>query len=254
VTKVVAVIQARSSSTRLPKKVLKKIGPNGETLLEAVIARALLSERLDCVVLATTTEQDDDEICDLARSFGLGTTRGPTSDVLARFSQAADEHSADLILRLTADDPFKDPKMMDAMIEVALERKLDYLANNLAEHLPEGLDLELFTRKALQLSIYEAVEDWEREHVTQWIRNRGTERGLKLQSYKSQHVWPGVRLTVDYPDDLAIAAEIYSEVEGGILHRAGDLRRYLFSNPQLCEKSLSVAPRNQGLKLSQAKD
>lgn len=252
--RVIGIIQARSSSTRLPQKVLMQLGPGGESLLEVVVTRASMSRSLSQLVLATTTEPEDDELCRLALSLGLGVTRGHADDVLARFFQAADEHSADFILRLTADDPFKDPGMIDSIIELALETNSDYLANNFGEHLPEGLDLEIFSRKALQLSNTMAKLKWEREHLTQWMRNSGPTEGLRINEYKDFSEWPSVRLTVDYFADLNLARHIYAEIKQGLMHSSDELRQYLLLRPELCAESFSIAPRNQGLKISQTEE
>src|SRR6187551_2737140 len=122
--KIVAVTQARTSSTRLPAKVLMKIG--NDTLLELHLKRILKSKKIDQLVVATTTNPEDVAIADIASGLGLEFYRGDVDDVLDRFYRAVENKGADYIVRLTSDCPLIDAELIDKVIQKAIDEKLDY--------------------------------------------------------------------------------------------------------------------------------
>jgi spore coat polysaccharide biosynthesis protein SpsF (cytidylyltransferase family) len=217
--------------------------------LEAVIARLKLCHELHQIVIATTTNIEDEEIESVASGLGVSVFRVSQDDVLARYFHAASLESADVIVRITADDPFKDPLAIDEMVREFQARKLDYLANNFDLSLPEGLDIEIISFKALQASFNQAGKAYEREHVTQWIRSGNNEK-FKIGSFESKEIWPDCRLTVDHPADIEFSREVLKILPQGILHQTAELRALLFASPSLITLNLGVAQRNQGLELS----
>jgi spore coat polysaccharide biosynthesis protein SpsF (cytidylyltransferase family) len=249
IPRVLAIVQARQGSSRLPGKSLARIGPGEESLLEAVIARLKLCREVHQIVIATTTNMEDDAIEAVATKLGVSVYRGSQDDVLARYFHAASLNSADVIVRITADDPFKDPLAIDEMIKVFEARKLDYLANNFDPSLPEGLDIEVISFKALQASFNQAGKAYEREHVTQWIRNRGKQR-FRIGGFELKEIWPECRLTVDHPADMDFTRQVLNTIPQGILHQTADLRDLLLASPSLIALNLGVAQRNEGLELS----
>lgn len=200
----VAVIQARSGSSRFPRKVLVPL--QGRPILAHVIARVSRAELVDRVVVATTDAAADDDVATLAEHEGAGVTRGPEDDVLSRYVLAAREHSADVIVRITADCPLSDPAIVDMVIRARSEQDAEYASNVEPPTFPEGYDVEVFTADCLARVDREATLPYEREHVTVRIREH-------LDAFRIAHVahdpdlsW--MRLTVDIPADLERIARL----------------------------------------------
>lgn len=209
--RVVAVIQARMGSTRLPGKVLKHL--KGRTVLEHVIARVRAAPRIDEVVVATTTSPADDPLMALADAVGVRWLRGSESDVLSRYYQAAQAAGADVIVRITSDCPLLDPEVLNGMVERFLsyqeaEPPVDYLSNTLTRTYPRGLDVEVFTWAALVSAHREADKPYEREHVTPYLYQHPERFRLAEalgEQDLSQHRW-----TLDTPEDWALIERIYA--------------------------------------------
>jgi perosamine synthetase len=209
--KVVAIIQARMGSTRLPGKTLMEI--EGKTLLEHIIQRIGKAKTIDGIVVATTSEEADKRIISAAEEEGVESYAGSVDDVLDRFYQAARKAKADVIVRITADDPFKDPEVIDHIVGIFLEAggSLDYASNTIETSYPEGLDIEVFSFEALKRAWSNAKKASEREHVTPYIwknpdifRVRNVKReGVDLSS---------LRWTLDNENDLRLAREIYKRL------------------------------------------
>jgi spore coat polysaccharide biosynthesis protein SpsF (cytidylyltransferase family) len=211
---IVAIIQARMTSTRLPGKVLADIG--GKPLLHKMIERVSLSKKLSNIIVATTINADDDPVEELCKQLNVSVYRGDEEDVLGRFSAAAKNYSAeDIIVRLTADCPLIDPEIIDQTIEVYERKKCDYASNTNVRTYPDGLDVEVFSRDILELANKNAKHTFLREHVTPYIRGSHAEYGcvnLKIE----QLIFPGdfshIRWTVDTAEDLEVIREIFKNL------------------------------------------
>ncbi len=165
---ILAILQARMSSTRLPGKVLLPL--QGAPMIVRQIERTQRARSLDALVVATSTGADDDAI---AAAVAVPVHRGPLDDVLARFVGALDAHPADHVVRLTADCPLVDPGLIDACVALHLESGADYTSNTPASHAwPKGLDVEVIGAPALRRAAREATTAEEHEHVTWGIWNR----------------------------------------------------------------------------------
>lgn len=167
--KTVAVIQARTGSTRLQGKVLRVL--HGKPMLAHQIERTRRSLHIDTVVVATTTKREDDPVAKLARALGVSVFRGDEHDVLDRFYRAAKEHDAGIVVRLTGDCPLSDPLVIDHVLThfESTSIPLDYTST--PRNYPEGLDCEVFTFATLEAAWKEAKLPSEREHVTPFIKN-----------------------------------------------------------------------------------
>jgi len=165
--KVVAVLQARTGSTRLPKKAIKPL--LGEPMLARMLERVKRSKMLETIVVATTDKPDDDVLEQLARECNVHCFRGDEQDVLDRFYKAAKEIGADIVVRLTGDCPLHDPLVIDEVVEHFLATACDYTHTH--SNYPEGLDTEIFPFAVLERAWKEAILHSEREHVTPYIRN-----------------------------------------------------------------------------------
>ncbi len=170
--KTVVIIQARVGSTRLPRKVLLRLG--SQTVLSRIVDRVRRSTRVDDVVVATTHEAADDAIVEECRRCNVRVVRGSEHDVLARFHQAAIVARATEIIRVTADCPLIDPLLIDQVILQYQMRKntgnaVECVSNTRPRTYPQGLDLEMFSMRALQLAHQEATTKYDREHVTPYF-------------------------------------------------------------------------------------
>ena len=202
--KVVAITQARMTSIRLPGKILMEIG--NKSLLEIHLERVSKSQRIDNLILATTNLKSDDVTEQLGKKLGVLVFRGDEHNVLDRFYQAIISTNLlpDYIIRITADCPLIDSKLIDSVIEYAIANDLDYCSNSFDASYPDGQDVEIFKFTCLEKAWKEATLLSEREHVTQYIRKNSTFENGKL--FKSDNFSEGfdfghLRMTVDeYPD------------------------------------------------------
>lgn len=202
--KTVAIIQARMGSTRLPGKVLRPIGERD--VLGWCVDRICRAQSLSDVVIATTDLSRDDVLVDWCQARGRPSFRGPEDDVLTRYARAAEAFGADVVVRVTSDCPLIDPNLVDEVIHHRAMTNADYVSNNFPEHsYPIGLDVECFTREALDTACREDKRpDW-REHVTPYIRNSGW---FDVRGVACDEPLGGLRWTVDTPEDLALASHL----------------------------------------------
>jgi len=208
--RIVAIIQARMGSTRLPGKVLLDIA--GQTMLARVVHRTRRSTQLSDVVVATSTLPSDDAIVAECARLNAPVARGSEQDVLARYHQAAVEHRADVVVRITSDCPMIDPEVIDRVVAAYLAKRPDYASNTLQRSYPRGLDVEVMSMEALATAWREAVEPEERIHVTPFLY-RHPER-FELAKVVAPADMSASRWTVDTPEDLAFARALYGLVDG----------------------------------------
>ena len=240
--KVVAIIQARMGSTRLPGKTLADI--SGKPLLAHIIGRVKSSHTVDDIVVATTTDSEDRVILSLATEYDAKTYAGSSDDVLDRYYQAARETEAGLIVRVTADDPFKDPEVLDKIASYAISHPdLDYVSNTLEPTYPEGLDIEVFTFEALGRAWREAGLSSEREHVTPYIWKNSNR--FKLANVRHHTDLSHLRWTLDYEEDLRFTREVYVRLSGKGVFLMQDILDVLQAEPSLADINQGIQ-RNAG--------
>jgi spore coat polysaccharide biosynthesis protein SpsF (cytidylyltransferase family) len=204
--KVVGIIQARMSSTRLPGKVLADLA--GKPLLYHVVQRAKQAASLQDVLVATTDRPADDQIAQACASMGFSCYRGSEDDVLDRYYQAARCAQSDVVVRLTADCPLLDPHVIDRVVTVFLEGDFDYVSNTIEPSYPDGLDTEVFSAQALERAWREAKLKSEREHVTPYIWKQPAL--FRLHCVKHEPDLSALRWTVDEPEDLEFVRRVYA--------------------------------------------
>jgi spore coat polysaccharide biosynthesis protein SpsF len=208
--RIVAVIQARMGSTRLPGKVLKPIA--GKPLLWHIVHRLKRSQFIEDIAVATSTDPRDDAIVEWGRENGVTVVRGPEDDVLARFARAAELMDADIILRVNSDAPFIDAGFIDHLLTSLLEQDADYvLLEDGAVTAHEGVDP--FTRRALDRLMMDVSGDpVAREHVTGYFKlHPDFVRIARAPAYPALAQDAG-RLTIDTPDDLAFAEAVHERL------------------------------------------
>jgi len=198
--KVVVVVQARMGSRRLPGKVLMPVA--GKPLLAFQIDRLRQLRNADEIVVATSEEHGDDAIASFCASQGIQVVRGSKDDVLARFSAAAELSAADVVVRLTGDCPLIDPAIVDHVIDTLLATPtLQYVSNTIDRTYPRGMDVEAFSRTALDDAHRRAVRQYDREHVTPFIKH-ALEGTALIANVVCDQPLNRYRMTVDYPTDF----------------------------------------------------
>ena len=203
--KTIIVTQARTGSTRLPGKVLKKV--NGKTLLQIHLERLKKCTKADTIIVATTVNDVDETIYAKSREWGFNASRGSEQNVLERFYEAVKDEKPDWIVRLTSDCPLLDPKLVDEVIAFAQNHDYDYVSNGLVEHFPDGQDVEVFKFSALEVAWKNARLQSELEHVTPYIINNSDVRGGKIfkgKNYACEKNYSHIRMTVDEPRDFEL--------------------------------------------------
>jgi spore coat polysaccharide biosynthesis protein SpsF len=204
---VIAILQARMTSSRLPGKVLRPI--LGRPMLGRQLDRVKRSTRIERLVVATSAETSDDPIASFCATEGIGCFRGELQDVLARFEGAARANDpVDQVVRLTGDCPLADPMIIDRLVDTHLEGQYDYSSNILELTFPDGLDAEIMTRSTLQQAATEACDPYEREHVTPFIYRRPNR--FRLGNLTNDQALGHLRWTVDTEADFHMVETVYS--------------------------------------------
>lgn len=233
--KIVAIIQARMGSTRLPGKVMKQLGDR--TVLAHVIFRVRACPLVDEVVVATTTSSTDDVIVAEAEKWGTKWFRGSEEDVLARYYWAVKAYNADLVVRVTSDCPLFDPEVLSQMLEYFATElpqglEMDYLSNTLNRSYPRGLDAEIFTFETLEKVFNKARLPYEREHVTPYIYEHPEQFSLHNQTWDED--LSAYRWTLDTPEDWQLISAIYSALyEEGKIFTTEQVLTLLEERPEL---------------------
>jgi len=241
---VVAIIQARMGSTRLPGKVLEDICER--PMLGRVLDRTGISNSIDEIIVATTTNPIDDIIEQFCSEESCKCFRGDEEDVLDRYYQAIQQSGAKNIVRITSDCPLVDPGVIDLVIQAFLDARPDYASNIIPPRtFPRGLDVEVFTKDTL-------VNAWEncdkaawREHVTPYIYSNPDL--FNILPVRNEEDYSDYRWTVDTPEDLTLVREIYSLVEGPFNWM--DVMNLFIEHPQL--KTMNQEVRQKEVRLWQ---
>lgn len=200
---VVAVVQARLGSVRMPAKVLSEV--LGRPLLEHLIERLGRAESLEKIVLAIPQSAVNDPLEELAVRLEVPTVRGSELDVLDRFKTAADAHPADVYVRITGDCPLVDPEVVDKVVKAFFRSSCEYARTDFT--FPDGLDVEVFSADLLYRAAEEARDNYDREHVTPFIRRQAAENALEVAPSEDLARF---RLTIDEPEDFAVLENIFS--------------------------------------------
>jgi spore coat polysaccharide biosynthesis protein SpsF (cytidylyltransferase family)/RimJ/RimL family protein N-acetyltransferase len=224
---IAGIIQARMGSTRLPGKVMKFIF--GKPVLWHVVSRVSQSIFIDKIIVATTTEPEDDIIEQFCCNEKIPVFRGSKNDVLDRYYQCARQFKADDIVRITADCPLHDSGVIDHVIREYHEGAYDYVTNTFEYTYPDGLDVEIFSFSALENAWKNATLESEREHVTPYIRKNSA---IKKKNVTSLTRYPSYRLTLDTPEDYKFITLIFEGL-GRSYFSLDDVVAYLEKHPAL---------------------
>lgn len=203
--KIVALIQARMGSTRLPNKVMKQI--NGVPMIELLLARLSQAKEVDQIVVATSTEKNNLPLITHVRKLGYACEQGSETDVLDRFLQAARSHCADVIIRITGDCPLVDPTLVDQAVRLFKEKDVDYFSNTIPPSYPDGLDIEIFTLAALESVARETTAPFDHEHVTPYLTDSGK---FRVDGIQGKADYSSLRWTVDEQEDFDVISNVFS--------------------------------------------
>ena len=241
-TRVGIITQARTASTRLPRKILIEVG--GKTLLDHHLDRLAVSGLP--VFVATTTSADDKEIASLAAGRDVGVHRGSEADVLSRFHGCASDNGLDVVVRVTSDCPLIDGSLIAAAVEdfVAADDPWLYLSNTLERSFPRGFDFEVFSAQALAEAHERATEAPQREHVTPYLYANASGR-MHLRNV----AWPedksAYRVTLDTPDDLRLIRALIEDHDAAHLS-CGEIIALLDVHPELVALNQHVEQKKLG--------
>lgn len=202
--KTVAIVQARMGSTRFPNKVMRQIC--GTPMIGLLLERLSKARRLDQIILATSTDPRNEKMVHYVQNLGFQVFQGSEDDVLDRYYRAAEMVTADVVVRITGDCPLIDPELVDAVISEFQKRGVDYATNTMPPTYPDGLDIEVFRFKALQIAWKNAHESRQREHVTPFIRE--SKEFTKI-NFPNDIDLSGERWTVDEPEDFEVIQKIF---------------------------------------------
>lgn len=203
------IIQARMGSTRLPGKVMLKLGQN--SILAHVIKRAQSIKSINKVIVATTNKPEDDIIEKEALLKGAHLYRGSESNVLERYYLAGKTFDLDIVIRITADCPLLDPTISGQILDRVILNNYDYSSNSLVTSFPRGLETEVFTFSALEQAYLQATMEYELEHVTPFIYQNP--QLFHINSFENKTDYSYHRWTLDTEDDWILIQRIHSLIK-----------------------------------------
>ncbi|MFT7618907.1 MAG: spore coat polysaccharide biosynthesis protein SpsF [Planctomycetota bacterium] len=203
----VGVVLSRFDSTRLPGKAMAEIG--GIPLLERVIRRMKQTRFLDGVILATTTDESDDQLSDLGNALQVQVCRGSVNDVLGRVVKAIGASPCDSVVVAYGDNPLIDPQMVEVLVSFLQREKLDYVW---MPGLPLGADIGVFSFDALQIADREATDPKDREHLNAYITKHPAKFRFGRMTPPVTIGKPNLRLTVDTEEDLELMRDVEREL------------------------------------------
>ena len=253
--RVIAIIQGRMSSSRLPGKILADIA--GQPMLHRVFTRTSRASTVTEPIFATTTDSSDDQVVEYCDFSGIPFTRGSLFDVLDRYYQAATRTKADVIVRITADCPIIDPVLIDDVVNILLQGEYDFACNRLPppwrRTYPIGLDTEVCTFKVLELAWKEAKEPQHREHAMPYFyegveltpESRILETGISPRGFRVallHHTtdFGDYRWTVDTPEDLEFMRQVYQRFDGRDDFTWKEVLDLVHDEPQLMQINVNV--------------
>lgn len=234
--KVNAIVQARCGSTRLPEKVFALI--DGKPLIWHVVMRLKQAKKVDEIIIATTDNARDGVIETWCRENNVLCFRGNEDDVLNRYYEASRHFPSDVVVRITADDPFKEPKVIDEVIDTLLDGDYDLVTNNFPPSFPEGLDCEAFYFKVLEEMEKKSEDSFEREHVTQYVYRNPDK--YKIGNVACEKQLSHYRWTIDNIEDFQMVNAIYEKRHGQGTLLMEEILDIIEKNPEISDINATV--------------
>lgn len=240
----IAIIQARMGSTRLPNKVMKPIG--GIPMIQVLLARLAQSKEIDEIMVATSEDPRNQPLADHVNGLGYKCYRGSENDVLDRYLQAAKSARADVVVRITGDCPLVDPALVDEVIRQFEAAGVDYFSNTVPPTFPDGLDIEVFTLKALEQAALESNKAFDHEHVTPYLRESAR---FKRACMSHSEDLSALRWTVDDPADYEVVAKVFAHFAPDIHFNWQQVLQLQRSQPDIFSPNKNTT-RNEGSTMS----
>ncbi len=238
--KIIAIVQARMGSTRLPNKVMKKIG--NIPMIEILLKRLSNSRLIDQIILATSIDAKNKTLVEHVKRIGFNCEEGSDADVLERYVKTAEKYNADTVVRITGDCPLIDPELVDECIQKFKVSKVDYFSNTLIPTFPDGLDVELIKFSALKKSAKQTKNISHREHVTSHIKESDN---FSKRNYVNDKDFSEMRWTVDDPEDLEVISKVFDHFKPNIYFGWREVLNLVEKKPQLFAPN-SQTIRNEG--------
>ncbi len=232
-------------STRFPNKTMKLVSA-GIPMIEAVLLRLSQSKKVDQVILATSTELNNQPLVDYVDKLGYDVFQGSERNVLDRYYQAALQYNPDAVVRITGDCPLIDPNIVDAAVRMYEENDVDYVSNTNPPTYPDGLDVEVFSFSALKIAWIEAKTEYDREHVTPFIRN--VEK-FKTENMINSEDCSDERWTVDEKEDYKVVKSIFKYFSPKIDFTWNDVLKLKYSHPSIFYTNQHLI-RNKGANMT----
>ncbi|AXX93549.1 hypothetical protein CPU12_11345 [Malaciobacter molluscorum LMG 25693] len=229
-------IEARMTSSRLPKKVLKPLG--NSTVLEVMINRVLKCELVDEIIVATTTNKDDDAIIKLCEKKGIKHFRGSEDNVFQRVLQAHQKFNTDVIVELTGDCPFIDPKLIDEAIKIYLDNDYEYVSNSIKSTFPIGMAIQVYSLKSLENIKKYGLNSMDKEHVTPQFYTTNRFKTFNICAPKELE-FPELSVTLDTKEDYEIITKIMNYFNDDYFS-IEQLVNYVRDNPNLLQINGSI--------------
>lgn len=237
---VVAIVQARMGSTRLPNKVLKPI--DGVPMIELLLARLSKAKLVDKIVLATSDDASNLPLVELVSLLGYSCFKGSEADVLDRFLKAAKMAYATVVVRITGDCPLVDPALVDQAIALFKSQDVDYLSNVSPPTYPDGIDIEVFSFAALEKAERETQLEFDREHVTPYLRQSGK---FKTGNMSHEEDLSALRWTVDELVDLEVITRVFEHFAPNRHFSWREVLELQLTDPQIFANNIKLI-RNEG--------
>ncbi|WP_322923982.1 glycosyltransferase family protein [Paenibacillus campi] len=229
--KIIIIIQARMGSTRLPGKVLMPLG--NTSILDYVVQRCRKINHVEHIVVATSTNQQDNRIAEWCNLHQIACYRGSEEDVLARYYECALQYDPDYIIRVTSDCPFLDYDLANHTIDCMLEQRVDIVINRQQEQLTRGLAIELISFAALKKIYEQSTATRHREHVTYYAYEYMGEFEHIAIDLPQSILRPEIRLTVDTPEDYEVCRILANELEDSVSRPSEDFVNYVIAHPDI---------------------
>lgn len=242
--KVVALVQARMGSTRLPNKVMKPI--DGKPMIELLLSRLSQAGEVDEIVVATSEDARNRTLIEHVKKLGYACELGSENDVLDRFVHAAKVHHADIVVRITADCPLTDPALVDEVIRRFKAAGVDYFSNVDPPTYPDGLSVEVCTFEALERASRETSKPHDREHVTPYLRESGQFSTAGLEHHEDL---AALRWTVDEQDDFVVVEKVFQHFHPRTDFTWGEVLDLQRQHPEFFSANRHLV-RNEGSTLS----
>ena len=240
---IVAIIEARLNSVRLPGKVLKKI--NGIPAIECLFKRISKSKYLDNIVVATSKNKKNLPLIEFLKKKNINLYIGEDQNVLKRFFDAANTYNASIVVRITGDSVILDYRLLDKMIKKFIEKKVDFLCNTQPMTYPDGQDIEIFSFQTLKKTYRNAKLRYEKEHVTPYIIKN---KKFKKYNYENKIDYSKFRWSLDELEDLKVIRLIYAEFKPNIYFSWEDAIKKVLNKKKLASNNSIL--RNEGARMT----